>query len=206
LTDAQGNTALGRTRWRRFGVVALPSLIAAGTLMALTANGVIAASFSVSGSTFKVSADTIDGTGFEQFGGIDQDGSKNPHAVAVSVIGDATIHNLCQSVVTHTPIGDITLKITAGTGSTPVEASNLVLDVTQLDGDATFTNIEIGRDAGTLDKAGVKGPAGTFGQQADKVHLEKVHQTAWATTAGTFKLSGLSLRLIAGSGSDKECF
>ncbi|MFL6074019.1 MAG: DUF6230 family protein [Mycobacteriales bacterium] len=205
MTDAQGNTPLGRTRWRRFGVVALPSLLAAGTLMALTANGVIAASFSVSGSTFKVSADTLDGTGFEQFGSIDQDG-KNPHPVAISVIGDATIHNLCQSVVTHTPIGDITLKITAGTGSTPVEATNLVLDVTQLDADATFTNIEIGRDAGTLDKAGVKGPAGTFGQQADKVHLEKVRQQAWATTAGTFKLNGLSLRLIPGSGSDKECF
>jgi hypothetical protein len=205
LTDAQGNTALGRTRWRRFGVVALPSLIAAGTLMALTANGVIAASFSVSGSTFKVSADTLDGTGFEQFGGIDQGGG-SAHPVAVSVIGEATIHNLCQSVVTHTPIGDITLKITAGTGATPVEATNLVLDVTQLDADATFTNIEIGRDAGTLDKAGAKGPAGTFGQQADKVHLEKVRQQAWATTAGTFKLSGLSLRLIPGSGSDKECF
>lgn len=205
MTDAQSNTGLGRTRWRRFGVVALPSLIAAGTLMALTANGVIAASFSVSGSTFKVSADSLDGTGFEQFGGIDQGGG-GAHPVAISVIGDATIHNLCQSVVTHTPIGDITLKITAGTGSTPVEASNLVLDVTQLDADATFTNIEIGRDAGTLDKAGAKGPAGTFGQQADKVHLEKVRQQAWATTAGTFKLSGLSLRLIPGSGSDKECF
>jgi hypothetical protein len=205
LTDAQSNTGLGRTRWRRFGVVALPSLIAAGTLMALTANGVIAASFSVSGSTFKVSADSLDGTGFEQFGGIDQGGG-GAHPVAISVIGDATIHNLCQSVVTHTPIGDITLKITAGTGSTPVEASNLVLDVTQLDADATFTNMEIGRDAGTLDKAGAKGPAGTFGQQADKVHLEKVRQQAWATTAGTFKLSGLSLRLIPGSGSDKECF
>lgn len=52
-------------------------------------------------------------------------------------------------------------------------------------------DIEIGRYAGTLDKgpSGSKGTAGMFGQQADRIELRGVRQTAWATTAGTFKLS-----------------
>jgi hypothetical protein len=42
-----------------------------------------------------------------------------------------------------------------------------------------------------------------FAQQADKATLSNVKQTAWATTAGTFKLSGLKMSLSTGV---KECY
>lgn len=42
-----------------------------------------------------------------------------------------------------------------------------------------------------------------FAQQADKATLTGVKQTAWATTAGTFKLSGLKMSLSSGV---KECY
>ena len=40
-------------------------------------------------------------------------------------------------------------------------------------------------------------------QQAEKAVLKDVKQTAWATTAGTFKLSGLKMSLSTGV---KECY
>lgn len=201
----------GRTSWRRFAAAAIPSVAAAGTLVVLLANGALAASFAVSGQEFKVSGDSLDGTGFVQFGSVDgslgQGGAQDPHPVVISAIKHATIHNLCQSVVTTLPIvGTITLQIHAGgDAAKPVSADNLVIDLTQLDGDASFTNIEIGRDASTLDKgpAGQVGFQNLFGQQADTVHIDHLTQTALATNAGTFTLPGLHLTLDSGK---HECF
>ncbi len=68
--------------------------------------------------------------------------------VAVSAFTDATINGLCQSVVVPTPIGDVTLKLTAGNGGKTVTAKNLYIDLDQLDADATFNNINIGVAAG----------------------------------------------------------
>lgn len=42
-----------------------------------------------------------------------------------------------------------------------------------------------------------------FAQRAEEATLTDVRQTAWATTAGTFELSGLSLKLHKGV---KECY
>ncbi|OLT22114.1 cholesterol esterase [Actinomadura sp. CNU-125] len=197
MTDSAG-APLGRVRWKRFAAIAAPAAIGAGAMVFMTAQGSIASSFAVSGSSFKVSADRLVGDGFVQYGGIDTDGEGGKHPVQVSGIKSAKIYDMCQSV----KVGPFTLRLTAGTGNAPVEASDLVLDVEQLKADATFSNIEIGRDAGTLDKgpSGSKGTAGMFGQQADRIELRGVQQTAWATTAGTFKLNDLHMAL------GDECF
>ncbi|HEU5032165.1 MAG TPA: DUF6230 family protein [Spirillospora sp.] len=200
MTDSADapDARLGRVRWKRFAAIAAPAAVGAGALVFMTAQGAIASSFAVSGSSFKVSADSLTGTGFVQYGDVDasKDGTKHP--VQVSGIKNATITNMCQSV----KVGPFTLRLTAGDKGTPVQASDLVLDVEQLNADAEFSNIEIGRDASTLDKGpnGAKGTAGMFGQQADSLKLTGVKQVAWATTAGTFKLSDLSMKL------GKECF
>ncbi|MEU4822386.1 DUF6230 family protein [Actinomadura citrea] len=192
------DAALGRVRWKRFAAIAAPAAIGAGALVLMTAQGAIASSFAVSGGSFKVSADSLNGQGFVQYGGVDagKDGAKHP--VQISGIRSAQIRNMCQSV----KVGPFTLRLTAGTGAKPVEASDLVLDVEQLNADATFSDMEIGRDASTLGKGpdGAQGPAGMFGQQASTIELRNVKQVAWATTAGTFKLNDLSMKLGA------ECF
>ena len=194
----------GRVRARRAAVMAVPAVAALAGLGILTAQGALGVSFSISGMPFTVTAKSLDGTGFEQFGALDSMIDNSPNAgdtggqvlVVTSAIKNATLDSLCQSV----DLGGTNLLITAGSGSSKVQANNLTTDSTQLTGDASFNNIEIGNDASTLTKAGVKGPAGVFSQQADTVHIDNLRQTNYATTAGVFKLPGLKLRF-----SDSGC-
>lgn len=190
--------AQGRVRLRRFAALAVPATLAGGALVVLTAQGVLAAQFSISGMPFTVTADQLTGTGLEQYGAIDNvaDGSPNlqdqngQELVFVSAIKQAQLTNLCQSV----SIGFANLVIRAGSGSNPVEASNLVVDSDSLTGDANFTNLAVDQDASTLNEIpGVAGPLGTFGQQADTVTIKNLRQNNWATTASSFTLPGLSI-------------
>ena len=203
MTSAQGSTVRGRTRWRRFAVVLVPAVAVAATLMVGMANGAVPASFVVSGSTFKVSADLLDGTGFVQYGGLAVDKAGNRHPVAVSGIQSAKLTNLCQSVVAP---GGISLVIKAGTEKDkPATATDLLIDMEQLSGDAEFTNIDIGADASSLKKGpdGAVGQPGGFGQQADTVKIHGLRQVAWSTSAGTFNLNGLDLHV---SLTGEQCF
>ncbi|KOU42435.1 DUF6230 family protein [Streptomyces sp. WM6378] len=207
----------GGTRWKRFALVMVPSVAATAAIGVGLAQGALAASFSVSGQEFKVRADKLVGHNLIQYGSIatgkDLNGKDAAHPVVVSGFSDATISNMCQSVVTpDVPFfGSITLQLNAGTqADKPVEATNLYLDVAELDTDAEFKNIDIGVAAGDpSNKTGIQpnakpqvNPYG-FAQRAEVATLSNVKQKAWATTAGTFKLSGLSLRLYQGS---KECY
>lgn len=215
----------GGTRWKRFAVVMVPSVAATAAIGVGLAQGALAASFAVSGQEFKVTTGKLEGQGFAQYGGADM-GYKHikggdevtVRPVAISSFKHAEITNMCQSVVTpDVPfIGKVTLKLTAGT-KTPVVADNLYLDVTELDANAEFKNIDIGiaakHTASGDGKGWGKGPAikdqinqNGFAQQAESVVLTDVKQKAWATTAGTFKLSNLSMRLHTGDGPKVECF
>ncbi|MFI0775216.1 DUF6230 family protein [Streptomyces sp. NPDC021212] len=201
--------ARGGTRWKRFAVVMVPSVAATAAIGVALSQGALAASFNVSGQQFKVAVDRLDGTGFAQYGAIDtQHGGKNI-PVAVSAFKSAKLKGLCQSVVVPVPVfGDVSLKLSAGNGSKTVEAKNLFIDLDQLDADATFRGIDIGVAAGDANKGpginkGDKALPGSFAQQADSATLTGVKQTAWATSAGTFKLSGLSMKVSKGK---SECF
>jgi hypothetical protein len=207
-TNSSPPAPQGRIRWRRFAAILVPSLVAIAAVVVLTAEGAIAASFSISGQQFEVSANQLTGTGFQQFATVDQASGGKLVPVAESEIGTAKITNLCQSVVAPFPfgLGDFTLRITAGAGATPVTADSLIIDANQLSGStATFTNINIGQDASTLNAvSGVPvGAAGTFGQQASGVSITGLHQVAYSTSAGTFTLPGFGLSLAAG---DNPCF
>ena len=203
MTDAQGNSAQGRTRWRVFAAAVIPAGLAIGAVMAGVAQGAVPVALNVSGQTFKVSADKLDGQGFSQYGGVAVKKDGTPIPVAASGIQSADLYNLCQSVtVPGTPI---TLVIRAGRGGTPAHADNLLIGMTSLSGDATFTNIDIGQDASTLTKggSGAHGDVNAFGQQADHVTINGLHQIAYSTHAGTFALNGLDLHL---SFSGEQCF
>ncbi|MFI5494125.1 DUF6230 family protein [Actinoplanes sp. NPDC051859] len=210
MKDAQGDPAYGRTNWRRFAVAAVVPTAAAGALIFGMANGAFAASFTVSGQSFKISADRLEGTGFAQYGGFDtkKDGTKIP--VAVSGIAAAELTNLCQSV--KTPGLPVVLTIRAGReAGKPASATDLLIGVNELSGDAKFTDINIGQDASTLGLGGknAHGEAGGFGQEAKKVTITGLKQTAVSTTAGTFTLNGLNLKVNlpdANGNAPAECF
>jgi hypothetical protein len=188
---------MGRVRWKRFAFIMVPSAIVAAALIGLTAEGAVGANISVSGQEFTVTANQLSGNGFEQFGATVKSGNKQI-PVAESAIRSATLTNLCQAV----KIGSVTLLLRAGRSSgNPVSASNLIVDASALSGDASFHNIAIGQDAGTLNEVpGTTGTAGSFGEQADTVTINHLVQHTWLTTAGTFTLPGLSLG-ISTSGS-----
>ncbi len=180
----------GRVKWRRFAIVAVPGALIAAALIALTAQGAIASSISVSGEEYLITATKLTGTGFEQYGGTIP-GAAGNEPVIISAIHNATLTNLCQTVT----IGPITLHLTAGGGGDPVQAENLIVDAAgQTGSEAVFHNISIGLDAGTLSEdPGAAGSSGGFGQQADSMEIDNLVQHTWLTTAGTFTLPDLSL-------------
>jgi hypothetical protein len=199
----------GGVRWKRFaGMLGITGAMAAG-LVALTAQGVLASSFSISGMPFIVTADKLEGTGFEQFATIDNMIPNSPNegdtggqvVVIVSAIDTAELTKLCQSV----SLGGKYLKITAGDNKTPVTAKTLIVDSDMISGDATFNKINIGQDSSTfngkdgdgnpiVDRVpGVNGGEGVFGQNAESVEILNLRQNNYATTAAIFKLPHLRM-------------
>lgn len=195
----------GHTRWRRFAAMLVPATAVAGAIVLGMANGAVAASFAVSGQTFKVAASELRGEGFVQFGGVATEVDGTEHPVEVTGIRNARLFDLCQSV--KAPGAPVVLTINAGGGGKPATASDLVIESEELEGDAAFTNINTGQDASTLEGGpdGARGERKAFGQQADTVTIKNLRQVTRSTQAGTFNLTGLKLKVNVGAAA-KECF
>lgn len=190
------------SRTGRVLLAAVPVAVVSTLLMAGVANGAVPVSFAVSGSQFQISASRLDGTGFSQYAGVAPDTAGVDHQVAIANIASAKLSDLCQSVVTDTPLGKVGMLITAGGGGNPAAATDLQLGMTDLKGDADFGNIRIGVDASTVNTTH-KGAAGDFAQDADTVNIKNLQQTAWSTQASVFTLTGMHVQLTDGS---KGCF
>jgi hypothetical protein len=186
----------------RIVLAAVPVALVSTVLVAGVANGAVPVSFSVSGSQFQIGASQLDGTGFSQYAGVAPDTAGKNHQVAIANIGSAKLADLCQSVVSDTPMGKVGLVITAGGDGKPATATDLQIGMTDLKGDATFNNIRIGVDASTVNTSH-KGTAGDFAQDADTVSIKGLQQTAWSTQASVFNLTGMHVQLTDGS---KGCF
>ena len=183
-------------------LAAVPVSVVSTVLMTGVAQGAVPVSFAVSGSQFQISASKLEGTGFSQYAGVAPDTAGKQHQVAIANIKTATLADLCQSVVTDTPLGKVGMLITAGGGGNPASASDLQIGMTDLKGESEFHNIRIGVDASTVNTT-AKGTAGDFAQDADTVTISNLQQTAWSTQASVFTLSGMHVQLTDGS---KGCF
>lgn len=186
----------------RIVLAAVPVAVVATALMGGVAQGAVPVSFAVSGSQFQISASQLDGTGFSQYAGVAPDTSGKEHQVAIANINSASLADLCQSVVTDTPLGKVGMLITAGGGGKPATATGLQIGMTDLKGDSSFGNIRIGVDASAV-KTTAKGTAGDFAQDADTIKIAGLQQTAWSTQAAVFTLNGMHVQLTDGS---KTCF
>jgi Family of unknown function (DUF6230) len=198
VSDSSTVAGYGRVRWRRFGLILIPAAAVAIILVVLTAQSVLAVSFAISGVPFTVTASQLNGQGFEDFGVVDHSISRNlpsgtTHMVlSASAIRSATISHLCLSVAL---LGAATLRITAADGGSQVSGTDLVIDANRLSGNASFTKMTIGQDASTLTEVpGVKGGVGDFSLASRTIAISNLRTHAYATTAGTFTLPGLSLR------------
>ncbi|MFV2197805.1 DUF6230 family protein [Nocardiopsis sp. LOL_012] len=201
-----GDKPESHTNLKRFVLFLVPSGVAVGALLFGMAEGALAASFAVSGQSFKISADHLEGEGFVQYGWLNQNVREEAVPVAVAGIREADLQGMCMSVLTEFPIiGAISLNLEAGADGETVHASDLVIDMEQMAGNAEFTDMEIGRDAGTLDQGpeGAQGFNDLFGMQSSTIVVDDLEQTAWAANAGTFRLDGLRLGVEPGV---DECF
>ena len=192
---------LGRVRWRRFAIILVPATALMVMLLVLTAQSVLAVSISISGKPINVTAKQLQGQGFELFGVVqhsatnDLPGHSNQIVLAATALRSARISDLCQSV----DILGVPMIITAGNGSTPVAATNLVVDADHFSGNASFNHLTLGRDASTLNLVpGVQGPAGGFSMKATQVTITDLIQHAYAVTASSFTLPGFQLRFGGG--------
>ena len=198
MKDTSGAQVLGRTSLKRLGIVMVPTLAVAGVLGVMMANGAIAMSLAISGQTAQMTVGELNGSGFAQYGGVDQESNGTPVAVAVSSFTSATITNgLCQSVTTDLSkltgglLGNYTLTLKAS-GAT---ATSLVIDLQTLNAtEADFSGMNIGTDAGASG-----GTTGLFAQTATSADLKNVQQVSNATTAGSFDLQNMSLSVASGS-------
>jgi len=193
---------LGSSHAGRIALVAIPAGVVAAALMGGVAQGAVPVSFAVSGSQFQISASQLEGTGFSQYAGLAKDTEGTEHTVAIANIKSATLADLCQSVVSDTPLGKVGVLIKAGGGGNPASASDLQIGMTGLEGDASFGAIRIGVDASTV-STDAKGSAGDFAQDAGTVSIKNLQQTSWSTQASVFTLTGMTLELTDGS---KGCF
>ncbi|KJL17478.1 hypothetical protein RL72_03726 [Microbacterium azadirachtae] len=193
---------LGSSHAGRIALVAVPAGVVAAALMGGVAQGAVPVSFTVSGSQFQISASQLEGTGFSQYAGVAKDTEGKEHTVAIANIKSATLADLCQSVITDTPLGKVGVLIKAGGNGNPASASDLQIGMTGLKGDASFGAIRIGVDASTVN-TDAKGSAGDFAQDADTVSIKNLQQTAWSTQASVFTLTGMTLELTDGS---QGCF
>ncbi|WP_330329364.1 DUF6230 family protein [Streptomyces sp. NBC_00536] len=203
-STADRNPAEGRVNWKRTAVAALPAFVAVGAMAMVMAQGALAASFAVSGTSFQVSSSNLSSKGLASYVQTDRSVDGKGHPVALLGIGQATLSDICQSAVVDTPVGKVVFKLTAGGPAGNVTATNLVIDGEDLTGDARFGTAQIGRDASTLDQVeGVKGDAGKFGLQAGDIEVAGVRSHAWSATGGDFRLRGLKLDVAL---DGKQCF
>ncbi|GGK09316.1 hypothetical protein GCM10010123_43990 [Pilimelia anulata] len=182
--------ARGRLRPGRVLLVAVLGLAAAAGLTYAVSDGRVAASLAQAGQPVKISAARLEGDRVVQYG----DGT-TPGTVAT--IGEARLYDLCQSL--RVPGLPLVLSARSGRGE-PVTARDLTIDLAALAGRATLDGVAVGRDAGDL---GSVAP-GSLGQSADRVVITDLRQVARASSAGSFRLNGLDVRL--GLGAERECF
>ncbi|GAA3909433.1 DUF6230 family protein [Streptomyces lannensis] len=202
----------GRTSWRRFGAILVPSLAAAAALGIGMAQGALAASFLISGQRFQLSADILSGRGVSIYPMVDV--TRKGALVPVVVLGfrHAQINRLCLSVVIPIPVlGPYTLVVTGGTGR-PVEAANLFIDATSVAAaQANTKNIDIGVAAGAVTKGPINPKdrnsrwfdPNVFAQQAQSVVLKNVRVISVATSAGTLNVPNFRMRVEQGN---NPCF
>jgi hypothetical protein len=211
---AKSKAATGRTRWKRFGVALIPAFAVISGMGVAAASGAIPMGFAISGTTFKVSADEMRAYDVVQYGSLTNPQGPNSKPVILSGFSRAEFDNLCQSVKVPLPFSIAGKNSVVMVIKSPeAKATNMVADLAQMTGKASFENVAIGIDAAVTSKGPIAGenlPApmrekitGAFAQQVDKVTVQNARQTVYSVSAGQFNLSHLDISV---NFNNTECF
>ncbi|MFK0110543.1 DUF6230 family protein [Streptomyces sp. NPDC091217] len=201
-----------RTRWRRFAVILTPSVAVAAALTTAVAQGALAASFFISGDTFKIAADSLTGRGMSIYGMVNVTRQGKLVPVAVTGVRSARIDALCLSILYPIPVlGPYTLRLT-GDHDRPATAQNMFFDVSLLKAaEAELNNLDIGVAAGSL-TSGEVSPGDrhskffdpdSIAMQGTSITLNNLRVKSVAASLGSLDLPGAQLSLRSGV---DECF
>lgn len=185
----------GRVSWKRFAALLVPAVAMSGTLVALTAKGALATSFSVSGEPFRATASAVSGTGYVHYGQTlsTQDGKQ--HYVATNALRQADIKDFCMEI----KAGPITTLLKAGGGEKPVSGTNVAFIVKDFGGNGVMKNIVMGQDASSLSAVpGYTGAEGDFGMQASSITLDGPAMQAREMAAGTISMPDFTMSVTRG--------
>lgn len=182
--------SVGPTNWARFGAVLAAASVMAFGLLSATAAGALPASIAVSGSLFKVSAEQVKQRGVSQYPGLSDQSDR--HEAIIATAEHVSMTRMCQSMLVPTPLGDVTMRVTAGQHR-PVTATSMVIDAQQLSADAEFTGLKVGDTSG----------GETMRQAVRRLEMERFRMTAWTSSAGTFRMPGMKVSVEFGR---HECF
>ncbi|MEO3809048.1 DUF6230 family protein [Sphaerisporangium sp. B11E5] len=193
----------GRVRWTRFALVFVPGALVMALLVDGILRGAIGAAFIVADGRIKASAAEVRQGPFASYGGFVVNHAGEHIPVLVNKISHITAIDFCQSVIMHTPIGPVTLRATGG-HDRPVTARNLTTYEAMLAGDVTYFDLEVNRDAATLDAVpGFTGPPGDFGQQGSSGVVRNFREVNWAVTADMFSIPDAKVTVRR---NGPECF
>ncbi|MBB6473251.1 DUF6230 family protein [Sphaerisporangium rubeum] len=193
----------GRVLWKRFALVFVPGALVMALLLDGIMRGAIGATFVVADGTIKASAREVRQGPFASYGGYVVNSAGDHIPVLVNRISHLSAWDFCQSSIMHTPIGPVTLRVTGGHDS-PVRARDLTTYEIMLAGDITYFNLEVNRDAATLDAVpNFTGPPGDFGQQGTSGVIFNFRDINWAVTAKMFSVPDSHLTVRR---NGPECF
>ncbi|OIK00403.1 hypothetical protein BIV25_07960 [Streptomyces sp. MUSC 14] len=201
-----------RTRWRRFAAILAPSIVGAAVLTVSVAQGALAASFFISGETFKIAADSLTGKGMSVYGMVNVTRKGRLVPVTVTGVRDARIDALCLSIRFPIPVlGTYTLRLT-GDHERPATARDMFFDVSLLKAsEASLKNLDIGVAAGSL-TSGEVSPGdrdskffdpNSVAMQSTSIIMRNLRVNSVAASLGSLDLPGAQLKLTSGA---HECF
>lgn len=136
----------GRTNWKVFAGVLAGGVAGIGALTGMVMNGVVSAAVNLP-IPFTVQASSINGTGFNLAPGQ----VPNQQQGAAQIVMNGTLQNMKITKQINTPLGTLQVTISAGTGSTPVQATGMTVYASSLSGDTSFPQgLAMDASSGTL--------------------------------------------------------
>ncbi|MCL6487891.1 MAG: DUF6230 family protein [Alicyclobacillus mali] len=123
----------GRTNWKVFAGVMAGGVAGIGALTGMLMNGVVSAAVNLP-VPFTVQASSINGTGFNLAPGQ----VPNQQQGAAQIQMNGSLQNMTISKTVSTALGTFQINISAGSGSTPVQATGMTVYASSLGGDTSF--------------------------------------------------------------------
>jgi len=197
------------TRWGRFALLLVPSLLAITAFGGALQAGVLAATVEYQSGNATVASSGLYGIdGGIIVGDINRYG-RTDRTIRVAV-GQVLVNELCLSEVV---LGGLaTIKVTAGDGDPrtwEISANRAVVDASAMKGSMALDGmVQLGKDAstidtGTLDLGAKRGSLGIDAGFADVRGL--IGTGAAVSLYGAAEVPGISFKMLPGSGAANQC-